>query len=147
MPQSLTKIYVHLVFSTKNREPNLHKDELSNIHAYIVKTLADNHCYVEAIGGTTNHIHILFQQNKNISLSEVVRIVKSYSSKFISQTHHNCYWQDGYAAFSVSQTVIENVKQYINGQEEHHKHVSFQEELLSFFKAQGIEYDERYLWD
>jgi len=147
MSQSLTKLYVHLVFSTKNREPNLHRNELPNIYAYIIKTLADNHCFVEAIGGTTNHIHILFQLHKTISLSDLVRIVKTNSAKMINQTHHNCYWQDGYAAFSVSQSVLENVKQYILGQEEHHKVKSFQDELRQFLQAYDIPFDERYVWD
>ena len=105
MSQSLSKIYIHLVFATKGRADLLPLNHLGEIHAYIAETLNNNGCKAIAVGGTTNHVHILYVQSKSMSLSDTVRLVKSCSSKWINE-HGSKFslfgWQDGYGAFSIS---------------------------------------------
>lgn len=150
MPQSLAKIYTHLVFSTKGRTETIPKQHLADVHAYVARILNDNKCPAVKVGGTANHIHILFVQNRTMALSDVVRIVKSNSSKWINEKNGRLNpfcWQDGYGAFSISNTHVDAVVNYIANQEEHHKGVSFQDEFRKICKQCGVEYDERYVWD
>lgn len=149
MAQSLSKIYVHLVFSTKGRTNTIPKDHLSEVHAYIAGILKNINCNVIGIGGTANHIHILFCLPNTITLSNVVRIVKSNSSKWINQNNSKYIrfsWQDGYGAFSISQNHVEAVKSYISTQEEHHKKVSFQDEFRRLCSLFQITINERFVW-
>lgn len=150
MPQSLAKIYTHLVFSTKGRTETIPKQHLAEVHAYVAGILNDNKCPAVKVGGTANHIHILFVQNRTMALSDVVRFVKSNSSKWINEKNgkYNPFcWQDGYGAFSISNTHVDAVVNYIANQEEHHKGVSFQDEFRKICQQCGVEYDERYVWD
>lgn len=150
MPQSLAKIYTHLVFSTKGRTETIPKQHLEEVHAYVAGILNDNKCPAVKVGGTANHIHILFVQNRTMALSDVVRIVKSNSSKWINEKNGRLNpfcWQDGYGAFSISNGHVDAVVNYIANQEEHHKGVSFQDEFRKICKQCGVEYDERYVWD
>ncbi len=151
MSQSLSKNYIHLVFSTKGRTNTLPQQHLSEIHAYIAEILNNNHCPSICVGGITNHIHILFCLDKTQALSDIVRIVKSCTTQWInnkmgSLLHHFC-WQDGYGAFSISQGHIPAVTNYINHQVEHHKKVSFQEEFRKICRIYNVALDERYVWD
>lgn len=105
MPQSLAKQYIHLVFSTKGRTETLPKQHLAEVHAYVAGILNDNKCPAICVGGTANHIHILYVQNKTMSLSETVRLVKANSSKWINEKNgkfNPFCWQDVYGAFSIS---------------------------------------------
>lgn len=150
MPQSLAKLYTHLVFSTKGRTDTLPKQHLDDVHAYVAGIMNEMKCPAVCVGGTANHIHILFVQNRTMALSDVVRIVKSNSSKWINEKngpHHPFCWQDGYGAFSISNTHVDAVVNYIANQEEHHKGVSFQDEFRKICQQCGVEYDERYVWD
>ncbi|MGC4128263.1 MAG: IS200/IS605 family transposase [Bergeyella sp.] len=150
MGQSLNKIYVHLVFSTKHREPLITdsiKEELFNYLGGICKNLE---CNPIKVGGYKDHVHILCLLSKKIALMNLLEKVKSNSSKWIKtkgKEFENFYWQDGYGAFSVNPTEIEIVKKYIENQEEHHKKKTFQEEFLAFLKKYNVEYDEKYVWD
>ena len=100
------------------------------------------------MGGTTNHIHLLCTLNKNLALSKLVATIKANSSKWLHQKdgYYRAFaWQDGYGAFSVSQSVVEKTTEYIKAQEEHHKKADAREELIAVLKAYNIEYDDRYI--
>ena len=150
MPQSLAAIYVHLIYSTKNRQPVIQpeiEEELRKYHAGILKNLDSP---LIAMDGTADHVHILFRLGRKIALAELVEEIKKSSSKWIKSKgphYRDFYWQSGYGAFSIGQSGIEQLKKYIATQKEHHRKVTFQEELRVFLKKYEIAYDERYVWD
>ncbi len=150
MAQSLSKLLVHLIFSTKNREP-LIKDEIRDeLHRYIATILIELGSPAILINSVEDHIHILFSLSKNYSISKVVEEIKKGSSKWLkgkAPSYAGFYWQSGYGAFSVSQSGVPDVQKYIAGQPEHHRRKTFQEELREFLKRYEVEYDERYVWD
>lgn len=149
MSQSLAKNYIHLTFSTKYREHSLCKDDLPELFSYISGILSNIHCTPIIVGGVTDHIHILCVLSKNIMLSKMVEQVKTGSSKWIKTKgdfYVGFHWQDGYGGFSVSQSKVETVRKYIMNQAEHHRKMTFQDELIVFLKEYDVEYDERYLW-
>ena len=116
MSQSLSKINIHLVFSTKNRQPLISFEHQSELYAYTATILKNLECPVIVIGGTEDHIHILCVQSKNISLSDLVRQVKATTSKWMkskSPQFNDFHWQSGYGAFSVSESHVERVRKYI----------------------------------
>jgi putative transposase len=150
MPQSLANVLVHLIFSTKDRRPLIRDDVRERLHAYIVGILENQQSLSLETNSVENHAHILFVLSKNVALAKVVQEVKQSSSKWIKDQGHDYSgfgWQNGYAAFSVSQSQREVVRDYIRNQREHHAKVSFQDELRQFFKRHGVDYDERYVWD
>ena len=148
MSQALSKIYTHLVFSTKNRTKTIPNQYMAEIHAYVAGILNELQCTAICVGGTDDHIHILYLQNRTMALSDVVRIVKTNSSKWINEKKlHTFRWQDGYGAFSISNSHVDAVINYIQNQEEHHKKVSFQDELRKICQQCGVEFDERYVWE
>lgn len=150
MSQSLAKLYVHLVFSTKGRTETLPKQHLDEVYRYIAEILNSNHCPAIQIGGTANHIHILYIQSKTMTLSDTVRLIKSNSSKWINEKsgrYNSFSWQDGYGAFSISQSHVEAVQSYIKRQEEHHKKVDFKDEFRRLCHIYDVGIDERYVWD
>lgn len=149
MPQSLNKVYIHLIFSTKNRENTLPEKHLDEIHSYIGGIINKNLCQSLIIGGTSNHIHILCEMASTVSTSMLLMEIKKSSSKWIKMKYHqHSYfaWQNGYAAFSVSQSRINAVTNYIKNQKEHHSRKTFKEELIDFLNAYQVEYNEKYLW-
>lgn len=148
MAQSLAKNYIHIVFSTKNREKTMRKEDLTEIFSYIAGIIKNCECHSICVGGTTNHIHILCTLNKNLALSKLIATIKANSSKWLHQKdyYYRAFaWQDGYGAFSVSQSVIEKTTEYIKTQEEHHKKADVREELIALHNAYNIEYDDRYI--
>ena len=151
MSQSLAKIYIHLVFSTKGRTDTIPKANLAEVHAYMAEIFNNHGCPAIQVGGTTNHVHVLFLLGKQVNLSEIVRTVKSSTTRWINEKTGNPFrhfcWQDGYGAFSVSNSHVDAVVAYINGQEEHHKKVSFQDELRKICQLYNVNLDERYAWD
>jgi REP element-mobilizing transposase RayT len=150
MPQSLSKVYLHSIFSTKNREPALAdtwRDELFHVLGG-----ASNHLGRQSliVGGIVDHVHMLFQLGRTIAVADAMGKIKSASSAWVNQTRglpEPFQWQAGYAVFSVSQSNVEAVREYIRNQPEHHKTVPFQEELREWLRRYGIEWDERYVWD
>ncbi|WP_124642287.1 IS200/IS605 family transposase [Amniculibacterium aquaticum] len=150
MGQSLNKIYVHLVFSTKNRQPVIDdfiKDELFSYLGGICRNLE---CNPIQVGGYKDHVHILCLLSKKIALMKLLEEIKSNSSKWIKTKgteFKDFYWQNGYGAFLVNPTEIEIVKKYIINQKEYHQKRSFQEEYLAFLNKYNVEYDEKYLWE
>ncbi|GMT44721.1 MAG: transposase [bacterium] len=148
MSQSLSKIYVHCVFSTKNREPFI-KDSIRNdLYSYIVGTLSNLHSYVTEVGAHHDHIHILCILPRTITTANLISKIKTSSSKwFKKQGIANFAWQNGYGSFSVSASELSVVKKYILNQDEHHTKTTFQEEYRKFLEEYHVEYDEKYVWD
>jgi putative transposase len=150
MSQSLVKNLIHLVYSTKHRTrwiPEEHQQDLWRYQAGIFK---DWDSTALVIGGVDDHVHALFSLSKNYALKKIVEEVKKGSSKWMKSDgprNPEFHWQAGYAAFSVSQSSVEEVTRYIENQAEHHRKVTFQDELRSLFKRHGIDFDERYVWD
>jgi putative transposase len=148
--QSLVKNLVHLVYSTKHRESLIPKEHQAALFAYQAGIFKEWESPALIIGGTEDHVHALFVLSKNYPLKKIVEEVKKGSSKWMKfdGPHNRLFsWQNGYAAFSVSQSNMEAVQKYIEDQEEHHFKVTFQDELRALFKRHGIEFDERYVWD
>lgn len=150
MPQSLANVLVHLIFSTKDRRPLIRDDVREALHAYVVGILENQQSPSLCTNSVEDHMHILFVLSKNLALAKAVQEVKQSSSKWIksqSDGYKDFAWQNGYAAFSVSESQRDVVREYISHQREHHAKVSFQDELRKFFEKHGVKYDERYVWD
>lgn len=150
MAQSLAKNLIHLVFSTKNRERSINDNLRSDLHAYMAAVLKNMECPAIIINSVDDHVHILFLLHRTVALSSAVGELKSSSSKWLKTQSDELAafsWQVGFGAFSVSESNAPTVKTYITHQEEHHRKVTFQDELRTFFKKHQMEYDERYLWD
>ena len=148
MPQSLSAVYIHLVFSTKNRQPFLHdKDMRTKLHAQlggISKTLS---CAPILTGGVEDHVHLLARFGRTITQAEWVKELKRVSNLWLKKEHglSDFEWQGGYADFSVSESNLEHVKAYIASQEEHHRTKTFEEEYRAFLKRNNVDFDDRYL--
>jgi putative transposase len=151
MPQSLAKLWVHLAFATKDRYPFLSDKSLrTETHAYLATVLRSHQCATIIVGGAEDHVYALFALSRNYSVSQVVKEIKRTSSTWIKEKSANqkkFHWQSGYGAFSVSQSQLGQVVSYIERQEEHHRHVTFQDEYRAFLKKYCVDYDERYVWD
>lgn len=151
MGQSLAQIYVHIVFSTKNRQRLLVNDDLrERTHAYVAGICRNQDSPAIIVGGAEDHVHILCRLGKTIEVATLIRELKRGSSLWIKEQRpdlRDFYWQDGYGAFSVSPAHVLELKQYIANQDEHHRHVSFQDEIRRICKKYEVEIDERYFWD
>lgn len=150
MSQSLAKNYLHLVFSTKHREPTIHPDVSSELYKYIGEICCNRNCNPVIVGGYVDHMHILCLLSKNIKLADLMRDIKGDSSLWIKSRFSgfdNFYWQNGYGAFSVGPFGVERVKRYILNQEQHHKNQTFKDEFRKYLRLYKIDYDERYVWD
>ena len=150
MPQSLACLYAHLVFSTKNREPFIVPDLAPRLYAYIGGILRETGSVLIEAGGMPDHIHLLISLGRQVAVADTVRTIKSNSSRWVHETfpaRAAFAWQSGYGAFTVSFSNVEAVREYIRGQEEHHKVRTFQDEFREFLRRHAIEWDERYVWD
>ncbi len=149
MSQSLVKNLIHLVYSTKLRQTWIREDVADRLYAYQSGIFKNLESPAIVIGSMPDHVHALFSLSKNYPLKKIVEEVKKTSSKWMKEQTANpdFYWQGGYAAFSVSQSNVEQVRKYIENQREHHKRLSFQDELRELFRRHGVEFDERYVWD
>jgi len=150
MPQSLVKNYIHIVFSTKHRQPLISSPFENEIHSYLAGTCKRLECNPIIAGGHTDHVHILCLLSKKISLVGLMTELKAHSPKWIKtkdESLKNFYWQDGYGAFSINPSEVDIVSSYIKNQHEHHRKKSFQDENRIFLKQYNVEYDERYVWD
>ena len=150
MPQSLHVLNVHIVFSTKERRPWLMPAIRPRVWAYQSRLLQNLECHAITVGGVEDHIHILCNLSKKHAPMKVLEVLKKDSSKFVKTLGADLagfHWQDGYGLFSVSPSHVAAVRQYILGQEAHHRKATFQEEFLRLLQKNGAEYDERYLWD
>ena len=150
MPQSLARLCVHFVFSTKHREPLLQDSIRKDLHAYMATVLKTMECPAIIINSVEDHIHVLIDLGRTASVSGVMEHVKKTTSKWLktqSPELRNFAWQAGYGAFAVSESNVPAVRQYIQNQREHHQKHTFQEEYRIFLTKHHIPYDERYLWD
>ncbi len=150
MAQTLVSLMVHVIFSTKNREPLITSEIERELFAYIGGILKNHESRLLDAGGTVDHVHLLISLSKNICLSSLMKDIKKDSSCWIKtkgRAFRTFHWQDGYGAFSIGNSDMTVLKQYIGSQKEHHRKRSFQEELIQFLEGYGIEYDERYLWN
>lgn len=150
MGQSLVKNYLHIVFTTKYRQPLIKESIESELHAYLGGICKNLECHPIKIGGYTDHIHILCMLSKKVTLAKLLEEIKSHSSKWIKtkgDNYKHFYWQDGYGAFSVNPAEVHTVINYIANQKEHHSKKTFQDEYLTMLEKYHAEYDERYLWD
>jgi REP element-mobilizing transposase RayT len=149
MAQSLSKLYVHIIFHIKNTNCQIRKQDKAELFAYIGAIIKDNESIPILINGIEDHVHILCVLSKNISLAKLIEEIKKHSSRWIKtkDRHYNEFsWQGGYSGFSVSPSLHDKTKNYIEKQEEHHHKMSFKEEYVLFLKEYGIEYNEQYLW-
>ena len=151
MPQSLAKIFVHTVFSTKDRRPFLRDRALrEELHRYLGGILTNLDCQPIIVGGVEDHVHILPALSRTCTAAKMVKEVKRGSSLWIKTRNadlHGFAWQNGYGIFSIGFSQIESVRNYIARQEEHHRKISFQDEFRQLLKRYEIEFDERYVWD
>lgn len=148
MASTHLSLHYHLVFSTKNREPRIAKSWRKRLHGYLGGISKESEFFAEAVGGVADHVHLLIGMPATARLADIVRDIKTNSSKWIHAEigDRSFAWQEGYGAFSVSPSHLDGVRSYIARQEEHHREKSFQEEYVEFLKRSGVEYDDRYLW-
>ena len=150
MPQSLSKVILHIIFSTKNREPWLESNVRPRMHAYLATVCRDLGAELVRVGGVADHVHIVTTLPRTLSQAEFIQQIKKISSKWIKTLdapYRGFSWQRGYGAFSVSPSQLEAVLQYIDGQQEHHRTRTFQEEYRELLHKHDVEFDERYIWD
>jgi putative transposase len=154
MPQSLSKVIIHIIFSTKDRKAWLDRDVRPRMHAYVATICRDLNAEALRVGGVTDHLHVVttlpLTLPRTLSQAAMVETVKKTSSKWIKgldAKYQQFYWQRGYGAFSVSPSQLNTVLEYVESQEEHHRTRSFQEEYRDFLRKYGVEFDERYVWD
>ncbi|GMW01903.1 MAG: hypothetical protein AMXMBFR84_30390 [Candidatus Hydrogenedentota bacterium] len=150
MAQSLAMNLIHLIYSTKNRDASLSALLRPKLFAYQAGILQKLDCPAIVIGGALDHVHTLFVLSKNCALCDVVEALKKGSSKWIKtqDSRLDCFhWQNGYGAFSIGQSQVARVRAYIEGQEEHHRKLSFQDEFRLFLKRYRMKYDEATVWD
>lgn len=151
MPQSLAKILVHTVFSTKDRRPFLRDQALrEELHRYMGGILTNHDCQPLIVGGVEDHVHILSTLARTCQASEMVKEVKRGSSLWLKTKDPgpgDFAWQNGYGIFSIGLSQVAAVRTYIAAQEEHHRKATFQDEFREFLRRYEIEFDERYVWD
>jgi REP element-mobilizing transposase RayT len=150
MAQTLASLLIHVIFSTKSRQPLITPEIEPELFAYFGGILKNNESRLIDAGGTADHVHLLISQSKNIPLSTIMKYLKKDSSVWIKSKgagFRDFHWQDGYGAFSVNKADLPSLKTYLVNQKEHHRKRSFKEEFIQFLDEYGIEYDERYLWN
>jgi putative transposase len=150
MPQSLSSILIHLVFSTKNREPFITAEIEAELYRYMATIFRDHNSPSLIIDGTTDHVHVLYALSRTMTVADLVEEVKTGSSKWMKtkgREFRNFHWQRGYGAFSIGQSNVAELKRYIRNQKQHHRRVTFQDEYRKFLKRYEIGFDEQYVWD
>jgi REP element-mobilizing transposase RayT len=150
MPASFTCLHFHIVFSTKHREKLLADDRLPPLFKYIGGILDNKRCKLVDSGGMPDHVHLLTSHHKQVSVADIVRDIKANSSRWIHEQFPDLRgfaWQEGYGAFAVSYSLLDDVKAYLASQAEHHRTRTFQDEFRAFLERHDIPYDERYIWD
>ena len=149
MANTYTSLHYHIVFSTKNREPWLTPENERQIWEYLGGIARDGGMKALRIGGFNDHIHALLALPPTMEVSKAVQLLKGASSRWIHETFKDMAafgWQDGYGAFTVGLSQLPDTTRYIEGQREHHRGKTFQEEYVTFLRKHGVEFDERYIW-
>jgi REP element-mobilizing transposase RayT len=150
MPSSFIRIPLHLIWSTKEREPGITAEIGPRLHAYLGGIARERACVPLAIGGVADHVHLLVLLAATISPADLVRDLKSNSSRWVHETFPGAgafAWQRVYGAFGVSESNVDAVIAYIERQAEHHRHIPFKDEFLSFLERHKVPYDPRYIWE
>lgn len=150
MPQLFTSLYYHFIFSTKNRSSTITSAIQPRLYEYLGGIFRTEGGILLVAGGVPDHIHLLARLNQKHAIADVLRIVKTNSSKWVHETFPGSEafaWQAGYGAFTVSTSHLEKVKDYIDRQAEHHRSMDFKSEFRELLRKHGIEFDERYLWE
>jgi REP element-mobilizing transposase RayT len=150
MPQSLSFLLVHLIFSTKDRAPMLNVPVRPDLHAYLATVARNTNSECFRVGGVADHVHLAIRLSRTITVAQLLEELKTSSSKWLksqSPALQHFAWQHGYGAFSVGPSDLDALVSSIDTQEEHHRRHSFQEEYRGFLKRYGVEFDERYVWD
>jgi REP element-mobilizing transposase RayT len=150
MPGTFSNLLLHIVFSTKHREPLITPDIEPRLHKFIGGIVRDERGKLMEIGGVADHVHLLVSWRTDETIASLVRNVKARSSAWVQKTfadHRAFAWQEGYGVFTVSHSQMATVARYIRSQPEHHRRTSFKEEFLKLLKRHDIEYDERYVFD
>jgi putative transposase len=150
VPQSLSKVYVQIIFSTKHRQNLIDHSVKDRLFDYLGGICRGLECNPVRVGGYSDHVHVLCLLSRKIAQMKLLEELKKQSSlwiKTIAPSYSNFYWQDGYGIFSVNPAQVEVVVNYIKNQEEHHSKRNFQDEFRVFLKKYNVEYDERYVWD
>ena len=150
MAQSLSKILLHIIFSTKSRSSQILDEFEEELYKYLATSIRSTGSNAYRIGGTQNHIHIACTLPRTMTVSKLIETIKTSSSKWMKKKDKRCddfSWQSGYAVFSLGQSQLATLLKYIEQQKEHHRKKTFKEEVLDFLKKYGVDYDERYLWD
>jgi putative transposase len=151
MAQSLAKILLHAVFSTKDRRPFLREEPLrEELHRYLAGTLTKIECQVMSVGGVEDHVHLLFAHSRTATVADAIKELKRTSSIWLknkSPKLSDFAWQHGYGVFSIGYSQRAAVSAYIAKQDEHHQKISFQDEFRQLLRKYEIKFDERYVWD
>ena len=150
MPSTYSNLLFHIIFSTRQRELLITPGWREELYLYIAGILRGQNSLPLEIGGMPDHLHLVIRMRPDVSVAEIVRLVKANSSKWANERPDGIgrfAWQRGYGAFTVSASQLDAVRQHVRSQEEHHRTRTFQEEFVEFLERHGIEYDERYLWD
>jgi REP element-mobilizing transposase RayT len=150
MSGTYANLLCHVIFSTKNRYPLITNAIQNDLHAYMGGIIREREGIGLIVGGMPDHVHLLIKVKPKFALSDIIRDVKAASSKWINETKeglHEFGWQDGFAAFTVSQSQVEIVRRYIENQEEHHRSVDYKAELVTLLAKNQIEYDEQTVWE
>jgi REP element-mobilizing transposase RayT len=149
MPQSLSKVILQIIFSTKNRDPWLDANVRPRMHAYLATICRDLGADFVHVGGVSDHVHIVTTLPRTLSQAQFIEQIKKTSSKWIKTVdaqYRGFSWQRGCGAFSVSPSQLDAVRQYIDGQKEHHRIRTFQEEYRELLRKDRVDFDERYVW-
>ena len=150
MATTYTKLLYHIIFSTKRREPLISRGLRDDLYSYIGGILRARKGLLVEIGGMPDHVHLAIRIRPDVSVAEIVRLVKANSSKWVNErpeARGRFTWQEGYAAFSVSASQLPGVCRYLQSQEDHHRTKTFQEEYVEFLRRHDMEFDESHLWD
>ena len=150
MPQSLSLVVIHVIFSTKDRRALLDRDTRPKLHAYLATVARNTGCECHRAGGEADHVHLAIRLSRTLTVAALVENLKTTSSRWLKSQGPDLSafsWQRGYGCFSVGPTGLDSLCAYIDGQEEHHRTHSFQDEFRMFLKKYGVEHDEAHLWD
>ena len=150
MPQSLSQVILHIVFSTKDRRPWLDPAVRPRMHAYLAAVCRDCNCQAYRVGGVADHVHLAARLARTVSQAELLEKIKKTSSAWIKTQgarYADFHWQGGYGDFSIDWSQLEELERYIDSQEQHHRVLTFQEEYRMLLKKYHVEFDERYVWD
>jgi REP element-mobilizing transposase RayT len=150
MPQSLSLVIVHVIFSTKDRSLLLDAKIRPKPHAYLATVARNTDCEAYRVGGVADHVHLAIRLSRTVTIAALVETLKTASSKWLKSQSPGLAafsWQRGYGCFSIGPSDLDALRAYIDDQENHHRTRTFQDEFRMFLKRYGVEYNEAYVWD